>query len=687
MWHSGNDIFSDAAKEGCNVEFRSYLDDAWYIVRVLLECELGDKLRVRYDNFPADHDNVFLAENFKSVDELFDFKRRFRKLSTHLEGPDCSKVFKGMCVCASHSFGDDIRFYDAIVDDVRKTLLLRPFPLFPAFIEMVLHKKHTKVNGQEECECTFPLFWLHGPNVGNVTDKGITDICLLQGSESQPELASFMEITLQKIQKASCKSISGTSCDLDCNLVAQHKENKDSPIVKQKPSFAGRLRQEKRAQRSLSKVWPSEGGTEVHCENTQDTDVGGDKNLFTILVQNLEKELSPSTVSEFIHKQTSVSSQVYIFPSLPWEPYTNGVIVVDCKKDLEQLLGFLQNPNHFIVSLNGRPWVATDEMSMNDRWTSMLESPNKLLNRRDGRFSNELKIVCFETKEYKKAEEQRDLFLDFIDHQQRLYKELCMQERIGHQPAILKKLSSGNFPRNGGNLFYAGWIASSFGFAYLILCYLVEMGGKKSVGIAWITMGILIWSLKEAEGTRFVVDREECLSHEMKFEGETVHVSFVVIKADSPWHFSDEGVDLVIKGPSGDQIYDFRDKISEKYGFVVHKKGIYRFCFYNKSPYHETIDFDIQIGHFAYHEQHATDEHFAPLMEQITKLEEALYNIQFEQHWIEAQTDRQAIVNDSMGRRAIHKAMFEAVALIGASILQVYLLKRLFERKLGTSRV
>lgn len=36
-------------------------------------------------------------------------------------------------------------------------------------------------------------------------------------------------------------------------------------------------------------------------------------------------------------------------------------------------------------------------------------------------------------------------------------------------------------------------------------------------------------------------------------------------------------------------------------------------------------------------------EHFAPLMEQITKLEEALYNIQFEQHWIEAQTDRQAI--------------------------------------------
>lgn len=36
-------------------------------------------------------------------------------------------------------------------------------------------------------------------------------------------------------------------------------------------------------------------------------------------------------------------------------------------------------------------------------------------------------------------------------------------------------------------------------------------------------------------------------------------------------------------------------------------------------------------------------EHFAPLLEQIAKLDEALYNIQFEQHWLEAQTDRQAI--------------------------------------------
>jgi hypothetical protein len=200
-------------------------------------------------------------------------------------------------------------------------------------------------------------------------------------------------------------------------------------------------------------------------------------------------------------------------------------------------------------------------------------------------------------------------------------------------------------------------------------------------------MMMITWSFKGADAIKFVIDREECFSHEVKYEGDTVHVSFVVIKDDSPWHFSPEGVDLVIKGPSGNQIHDFRNKISEKYEFVVHNKGVFRFCFSNKSPYTETIDFDVHVGHFSYYDEHAKDEHFSPLLEQISKLEEALYNIQFEQHWVDAQTDRQAIVNEKMSKRAIHKAMFESAALIGASVLQVFLLKRLFERKVGTSRV
>ncbi|KAL8160112.1 hypothetical protein V2J09_001649 [Rumex salicifolius] len=191
---------------------------------------------------------------------------------------------------------------------------------------------------------------------------------------------------------------------------------------------------------------------------------------------------------------------------------------------------------------------------------------------------------------------------------------------------------------------------------------------------------------EKAVGLRFVIDREECFSHKVEYDWDTVHASFVVIKYDSSWQ-TEDGVDLVVTGPSGDQIQDFRYKISEKFEFVAHQKGVYKFCFTNRSPYHETIDFDAHVGHYHYYEQHAKDEHLKPVLEQIGKLEEALYNIQFEQHWLEAQTERQSMVNDAMSKRAIYKALFESAALISASVLQVYLLRRLFEKKLGTSRV
>ncbi|PHT52932.1 Transmembrane emp24 domain-containing protein p24beta2, partial [Capsicum baccatum] len=165
----------------------------------------------------------------------------------------------------------------------------------------------------------------------------------------------------------------------------------------------------------------------------------------------------------------------------------------------------------------------------------------------------------------------------------------------------------------------------------------------------WIAVTILMFGLRMegASGIRFVIEKEECFSHKVEM-GETVHYSFVLIKSEGDWHYSEEGVDLVVKGPSGEQIHDLRDKISEKSEFTSHHEGVYRFCFTNKSPYHETIDFDLHAAHFVYHDEHAQDEHFKPLFEHIGKLEEALYNIQFEQHWLEAQTDRQAIVNEGM---------------------------------------
>ena len=93
--------------------------------------------------------------------------------------------------------------------------------------------------------------------------------------------------------------------------------------------------------------------------NREDADFGGVGNYYTILLENVEKELSPSTIIEFIHRQTSITAQAYVLPSLSSEGYTRSVIVLDFQKDLEDLCGFLNNPDHFIVSSKGRYHYST----------------------------------------------------------------------------------------------------------------------------------------------------------------------------------------------------------------------------------------------------------------------------------------------------------------------------------------
>ncbi|CAL5328180.1 unnamed protein product [Camellia sinensis] len=124
----------------------------------------------------------------------------------------------------------------------------------------------------------------------------------------------------------------------------------------------------------------------------------------------------------------------------------------------------------------------------------------------------------------------------------------------------------------------------------------------RSPEFAMVATLAILWSIRGVIGIRFVIDREECFSHNVDYDGDTIHLSFVVIKSEGSWHYAPDGVDLVVKGPSGNQIHDFRDKMSEKFEFVAHQSGIHRFCFTNKSPYHETVDFDVHEAHFSYHD-------------------------------------------------------------------------------------
>lgn len=72
------------------------------------------------------------------------------------------------------------------------------------------------------------------------------------------------------------------------------------------------------------------------------------------------------------------------------------------------------------------------------------------------------------------------------------------------------------------------------------------MMGKQ---LLWWVLLLGVLAPIRVQGIRFVIDKKECWHHEVPYDGDQVHVSYVVIKSESMWSFDDspKGVDLVVR--------------------------------------------------------------------------------------------------------------------------------------------
>ncbi|XP_062107119.1 uncharacterized protein LOC133818340 [Humulus lupulus] len=393
--------------EEARLEFRSYPDDAWYSVRVLVEGDSGDVLRIKYCNFPDDNDNVFRAGEFRDIKHLSDFASRFRPVSSQLQDSECSQVVQGLLVCASHHFRtDDIRFYDAIVEGVG-------------------HCEHSFANREEECLCTFVLSWLHGPVAGHMTAERLEQICRVQlRKEIDPVVASFLNKVKEKLKTGSCRQVT---------TGVTHNDHGEAPMLKisHKLSFSHHLEQGTKCTEwflsdTLSSNWAI---GRPHEKNGQDMDFGGVGNYF-VFIENLDKDLSRTAIMEFIEKKVSVTSQAFVFPSLSSDICTRGCILLDNQRNYEKLCNFLEDPDHIIVSSSGRPWVITETMRVPDTLRASVQSLSLVSQKRKRNTgsSDELKVVRSGSDEYRLAKHLRDLYKEFSNHQKRLQKRLIVEE-------------------------------------------------------------------------------------------------------------------------------------------------------------------------------------------------------------------------------------------------------------------
>ncbi|XP_015166217.1 uncharacterized protein [Solanum tuberosum] len=330
---------SDGNPAKYDLEHRYKGDDSWYGVLVTVD---GETMTVKFEGYSEKFDVKFLADDFKSKEEIDEFVRKFRNVSPQLQDNECGSVKEGMIVCAAcNAFGkDDMLFYDAVV-------------------EAIHNENHTFHNGVEECVCTFVLSWLHGPKKDDLANSGIEGICIIKGTtQVDPRISSFLELVNQKLRKSSCKSTSTS------------EQNNSASKGSSRTKRVRYLSSEQKSDSSFKGISSAKNAVDVRCTTEatdssrhwdHDKDLGGQcSNYHLMLVENLERTLFPSSLRDFIHKHTSVWSQAYISPCPSYMPYARGIIVVDCEEKLKEINRFLDNPTHLVVSSKGRPMVISE---------------------------------------------------------------------------------------------------------------------------------------------------------------------------------------------------------------------------------------------------------------------------------------------------------------------------------------
>lgn len=63
---------------------------------------------------------------------------------------------------------------------------------------------------------------------------------------------------------------------------------------------------------------------------------------------------------------------------------------------------------------------------------------------------------------------------------------------------------------------------------------------------------------------------------------------------------------MQVEGPAGHQVHTSKAKVEDKFDFIAARKGLYKFCFFNRNAIHETVDFDVHVG---YHVVSPDEEH------------------------------------------------------------------------------
>lgn len=116
--------------------------------------------------------------------------------------------------------------------------------------------------------------------------------------------------------------------------------------------------------------------------------------------------------------------------------------------------------------------------------------------------------------------------------------------------------------------------------------------------------------------------------------------------------------------------------------YVAAVTGVYRLCFGNtmSTVTGKVVSFNMYVGNSMSKHDAATSAHLDPLEKSINMMAEGLNSLEDHQRYIATRTQRCRSTQDSTASRVLWCQFLETAGIIGISCLQVFFLRRMFEK-------
>eukprot|EP01121_Diplochlamys_sp_Union-15-3_P002065 TRINITY_DN11793_c0_g1_i1.p1 TRINITY_DN11793_c0_g1~~TRINITY_DN11793_c0_g1_i1.p1 ORF type:complete len:200 (-),score=32.50 TRINITY_DN11793_c0_g1_i1:95-694(-) len=143
-------------------------------------------------------------------------------------------------------------------------------------------------------------------------------------------------------------------------------------------------------------------------------------------------------------------------------------------------------------------------------------------------------------------------------------------------------------------------------------------------------------------------------------------------------------IDVIVYSPDGKVISTSVRETEAKFGFNAEMEGRYRVCFSNRMSTltTKTVSLELSADDLVKDDDaFAKEEQLDPLVHLSRQIVDSLASLQTEQKHSRNRDIAHQNTNELTNSRVLWWSIFEALTLIGASLFQVYYLRRYFEDK------